>query len=75
MPDRLATLRANCALNLAVCDLPKHARIGLDNHLWNRVIVEPDGTITLAEDDTLRWTGRPKPLPRTTTKPPRRSTK
>jgi hypothetical protein len=55
MPDRLATLRAGCALNLPVCDLPKHARIGLDNNWWNRVIVEPDGTITLAEEDALLW--------------------
>jgi hypothetical protein len=55
LPDRLATLRAGCSINLPVCDLPKHARIGLDNHWWNRVIVSPDGTITLAKDDTLLW--------------------
>ena len=50
LPDRLATLRAGCAINLPVSDLPKYARIGLDNHWFNRVIVAPDGTITLRDD-------------------------
>jgi hypothetical protein len=55
LPDRLITLRAGCAINLPVGDLPKHARVGLDEHWWNRVVVAPDGTITPTNDDALLW--------------------
>jgi hypothetical protein len=49
-PDRLATLRAGCAINLPVGDLPPHARVGLDTHWWCRATVSPDGSITLSRD-------------------------
>jgi hypothetical protein len=49
-PDRLAALRAGCAVNLPVSDLPKHARVGMDNHVWNRATVSPDSSITLSID-------------------------
>ncbi len=38
---------------MPVTDLPKHARIGLDSHVWNRATVEPDGTITLSVDQIV----------------------
>jgi hypothetical protein len=50
LPDRLATLRAGCAINLAVCELPRHARAGLDTHWWCRAVVSPDGSIALSVD-------------------------
>jgi len=55
LPDRLATLRAGCAINLPVGDLPPHARVGLDHHWWNRATVSPDGSIALSVDDGSLW--------------------
>jgi hypothetical protein len=49
-PDRLATLRAGCAVNVAVGDLPPHVRFGLASHWWNRATVSPDGSIGLSND-------------------------
>jgi hypothetical protein len=54
-PDRLAALRAGCALNLPVADLPKHARIGLDTGWVHRATVLPDGTIVLSVDNGRMW--------------------
>jgi hypothetical protein len=55
LPDRLATLRAGCAINLPVGDLPPHARVGLDDHWPMRATVSPDGTIALNVDNGRLW--------------------
>jgi hypothetical protein len=48
--DRLATLRAGCAVNVAVSELPRYVRVGMDTRWWNRATVSPDGSITLTVD-------------------------
>jgi hypothetical protein len=53
-PLRLVTLRVGGALDLPVSDLPRHARIGLDNNWWSRCTVEPDSTI-VPTVDTGEW--------------------
>jgi hypothetical protein len=55
LPDRLATLRAGCAINLPVGDLPPHARVGMDTRWNHRATVSPDGTITLSIDTGQLW--------------------
>jgi hypothetical protein len=55
LPDRLATLRAGCAINLPVGDLPQHARVGMDTGWVHRATVSPDGTIELSIDNGLIW--------------------
>lgn len=55
LPDRLATLRARCAVNLPVSDLPRHARVGMYSNWVYRATVSPDGTIVLSVDDGHLW--------------------
>ncbi|MCU1698259.1 MAG: hypothetical protein JWR34_4322 [Mycobacterium sp.] len=49
-PERLSKLRAGLAVNVAVSELPRYARLGLDGHWWNRATVEPSGAIELTID-------------------------
>jgi hypothetical protein len=48
------TVRVKGALDLPVSDLPRHVRIGLDNHWWSRVMVQSDSTI-VPTVDTGEW--------------------
>jgi hypothetical protein len=49
--ERLSRLRAGLPVNVAVSELPKYARVGLDGHWWNRATVDPSGAIELTIDD------------------------
>jgi hypothetical protein len=55
LPDRLARLRAGCAVSMCVGDLPPHVRVGLDTGWVHRATIAPDSSITLSVDDGHQW--------------------
>jgi hypothetical protein len=58
LPNRLKTLRAGCAINLPVSDLPKHARVGVEDHWWNRAVWCPRTTPSCTPSTTASGRSR-----------------